>query len=107
MHYTFTCAHCGAIHPVAVRTVFDSQALCPDCLSEHTTTCTRCGTRIWTEDNAGTEDEALCQRCYGNHHTSCNRCGTLLRWDDRVSGLQNYNFRKIIAGLTRLAPLIL
>ena len=79
---TFTCSHCGKIHPVWERTVFDGQALCPDCLSEHTALCAHCGTRVWIFDNAGTEDEPLCQHCYDNYYTSCTRCGVLLRRDD-------------------------
>ena len=82
MHDTFTCSHCGAIRPIAERTVFGGQALCPTCLGEHTVTCTHCGTRVWVFDNAGTEDMPLCQRCYDNCYTSCTRCGALLRRDD-------------------------
>ena len=48
---TFTCSHCGKIHPVWERTVFDGQALCPDCFSEHTALCAHCGTRVWIFDN--------------------------------------------------------
>ena len=79
---TFICDRCGELQPEGERTVFDGQALCMNCLSEHTTTCTRCGGRIWTRNNAGTEDTPLCQHCYDNHYTSCTQCGALLHLDD-------------------------
>ena len=79
---TFTCTHCGELRPTEERTVFDGQALCAYCLSEHTATCTHCGTRIWIGDNAGAEDTPLCQRCYDDNYTSCTRCGVLLHRDD-------------------------
>ena len=82
MSDTFTCTRCGTRQPVWERTVFDGQALCTDCLREHTTTCTHCDTRLWTGDNAGTEDTPLCQQCYDDRYTSCTRCGVLLRRDD-------------------------
>ena len=81
---TFICSYCGERHPVTERTVFGGQALCPDCLSEHTITCTHCGTRLWGENNAGTEDMPLCQRCYDNHYVSCTECGALLHRDDAL-----------------------
>ena len=79
---TFTCSHCGKIRPVWERTVFDGQALCPDCLSEHTALCAHCGTRVWVFDNAGTEDTPLCLHCYDDYYESCTRCGALIRRDD-------------------------
>ena len=79
---TFTCAQCGELCPVGERTVFDGQALCAYCLSEHTATCTHCGTRIWISDNAGTEDMPLCQSCYDDHYVSCVECGALLHRED-------------------------
>ena len=79
---TFICAHCGMIHSVEERTVFDGQTLCPNCLSEHTALCSHCGTRVWVFDNAGTEDTPLCQHCYDNYYESCTRCGALIRRDD-------------------------
>ena len=82
MRSTFTCSRCGEVHSMSELTIFDGQALCPDCLSKHTTNCTHCGIRIWIGDNAGTEDMPLCQRCYDDHYVSCVECGALLRRDD-------------------------
>ena len=76
---TFTCTHCQGEYPLAERTEFNGQDLCPDCLAEHTILCRDCGRRIWADENEGSEDHPLCQHCYERRYTNCDRCGTLLR----------------------------
>ena len=79
MTETFTCTCCRGEHPLAERTEFNGQALCPDCLAERTILCRDCGRRIWADDNEGSEDHPLCQHCYERRYTNCDRCGALLR----------------------------
>ena len=76
---TFTCTHCRGEHPLADRTEFNGQALCPDCLAEDTILCRDCGRRIWADENEGSEGHPLCQHCYERRYTNCDRCGALLR----------------------------
>ena len=76
---TFTCTHCRGEHPLADRTEFNGQALCPDCLAEDTILCRDCGRRIWADENEGSEDHPLCQHCYERRYTNCDRCGEIGR----------------------------
>jgi len=78
---TFTCSLCGAEHPLSVRTVFDGENLCPDCLTEHTLHCDYCGDRIWSDDNYGSDFNVLCEDCFNDHYVRCRSCGRLLRSD--------------------------
>ncbi|WP_312939717.1 amidoligase family protein [Oscillibacter sp.] len=79
---TFTCDHCGAEFPIGKQTVFDEQALCPDCLDELTVICDRCGERIWSDDSEGDSNTTLCQNCYDEYYHRCADCGRLIRDDD-------------------------
>ena len=96
-----TCELCGASLPTEQLYHFDGQALCAQCLDNHTLFCSYCGERIWESDNAGTTDTPLCQDCFDAHYDRCSRCGALVRetgayyeesdeFDERPYGLDGF-----------------
>lgn len=78
----FTCEICGEKVPIARRTRFNEQDLCPRCLEEETALCSHCGQRIWRSENSGSDSTPLCERCYESYYTHCANCGQLLHMDD-------------------------
>ena len=82
MTETFTCCHCGQVHPLESRVLVGDDALCERCANEETVICTHCGARIYRDDNVGDENTPLCQPCYDRHYTSCERCGRIIHLDD-------------------------
>lgn len=75
---TFTCSHCGAIHPLDERILCGNDALCPDCADLLTVHCDRCGDRIYLSDVICDERTTLCQHCYSSYYTTCEDCGRII-----------------------------
>ena len=65
---TFTCAQCGAVHPVSQRHMVQGDALCETCFNMEAFLCSRCGTPVYCDNNAGDTSTPLCEDCF--HHCS-------------------------------------
>ncbi len=81
MQETYTCDHCGAVHPLDEMFHVGEDVLCPDCAGDITILCDECGTRIYIDDDEGDDTRVLCHDCCVRHYTRCERCGTLISND--------------------------
>lgn len=84
---TFTCAQCGAVHPVSQRHMVQGDALCETCFNMEAFLCSRCGTPVYCDNNAGDTSTPLCEDCFHHYdYTFCERCGVLLRSGEACYG---------------------
>ena len=81
MQETYTCDHCGAVHPLDEMFHVGEDVLCPDCAGDLTILCDECGTRIYIDDDEGDDTRVLCHDCCVRHYTRCEHCGTLISND--------------------------
>lgn len=76
------CDNCGIVIETDDYEEINGQAVCYDCIENHTTICDCCGERIWNEDSNSDDYTTLCDYCYENHYTRCCHCNSIIHTDD-------------------------